>query len=619
MTPEELADLLPQSLAELDGRESLPQHVWIAALNRVNDQAREAGLESDELRFELFAAEVTLNDAPAEWGTLFGPTMTMLRADQTRLDVPPLLGIDAAAVDYWTRRMEEATHPLMRARYADLVWDLSQTVANRRPPVRAAQLAIDSYVDTVADERCEMHDGYGDYMRRPIALAALTNDQARLAAAVVRFEGYAAVAEDEERAFRQLKLLNILTDLLRPARRPPEAMQRLIDSLRARFDALAAVGSGHFTLERLALPLAYFYKENDQLDQARAVLRVYGAAVFPIADQAMALLGIAWLRQLHRHYESFDMAADAMTVLARIEARQSEVPGNLVRVQIPMEVDAGELEEFLNVVVTRDLAYSAKQIVFSFLPNLEEQLQQMAELAADHPLAAMFGGAVLVADDGREIARLGADEKGRLIHHLTQGYQGISFHLRQAFARLRERYAPDASVLFDHCAASAVWPADRHGILRRGIEAYFDNDHVVAIHLLVTEIENAVRNVARLAGAPVQQLNNLDGFDLRTLGDLLAREPQLKACLSDGIALYMESVLTDRRGWNLRNTTCHGIRPFAAFDSVASERLMHVVLLLSLLRPLADGEPMPAEAAPEDVRGDDHAETPAAEDGDEAN
>lgn len=596
MTPEELADLLRQSLAELDGRESLPQHVWIAALNRVNDQAREAGLQSDDLRFELFAAEVTLNDAPAEWGTLFGPTMTMLRADQTRLDVPPLLGIDAAAVDYWTRRMEEATHPLMRARYADLVWDLSQTVANRRPPIRAAHLAIDSYVEAVATNRCEMHDGYGDYMRRPVALAASVNDQVRLAAAIARLDAYAAGApDDDEREFRQRELLDLLTDLLPVQRRPAAQMQGLIAALRARLEALAAGEPDHFTLGNVALPLADFYRDSNQLEEAQAVLRTYGAAVIRMADQAMAILGIAWLRGLHGIYTRFQMNPEAVDILARIEARQREVPGNLAPVRIPMEVNAQELEDFLAYVITDDLAESVARLAVNFVPDIEEQRQQMAQLAIEHPLAAAIPG-ILVAHDGREIAHLGGDDAdtGRLMHHLSQGMGFIAFHLRHALARFRERHAPDAQTLFDYCIASAVWPPDRHGVLRRGIEAFLVDDHVVAIHLLVTELENTVRNIARTIGVPLQRPNRFGGLDLRTFGDLLADE-QIRQCLSENVATYMESVLTDQRGWNIRNTTCHGIRPFASFHSAASDRVMHIVLLLSLLRPVVRENAAPVD------------------------
>lgn len=313
-----------------------------------------------------------------------------------------------------------------------------------------------------------------------------------------------------------------------------------------------------------------------------------------MADQAMAILGIAWLRGLHGLYMRFQMNAEAAAVLARIEVRQPEVPGNLAPVRIPMEVNAEELVEFLTFVVTDDLAESVANLAVNFLPDIQEQREQMAQLAIEHPLAAAIPG-VLVAHDGREIAHLGREDgdTGRLMHHLAQGMGFTSFHLRQAFARFRERHALDVQAIFDYCAASAVWPDDRHGVLRRGIEAYLDDDHVVAIHLLVTELENAVRNIARTIRTPLQRPNRFGGLDLRTFGDLLA-DPQVRQCLTENVATYIESVLTDQRGWNLRNTTCHGVRPFATFNSAASDRAMHIVLLLSLLRPMVSENLPPA-------------------------
>jgi hypothetical protein len=611
MTPEELADLLRAALAELDGQDALPQHEWIAAISHLFERSREAGVVSDELRYELFAAEVILNERPCVWGTLFGPFMSVPQADGTRLDAPSRDAITAAAIDHWNRRMDEVEHPLLRSRYADLVWDFSETLFQLPRPFRAAQLAIDSYVDSVVTGRADLYGGFGDHMRRALALAAMINDRARQATAVTRFEEFAAAGgTEEETEYRQRKLLRLLTDTLRPNRRPTETIQRLTTALRARLDALAAVESDHLTLEKLALPLAEYYRENGQLGEAQTVLRMYGTAVFRLADRAMALVGIAWLRQLHAHYLRYEMPADAADVLARIETRQPEVPGNLVPVRIPMEVDAAELEEFLDYVVTDELPQSVLRLVIGFLPNVEEQIQQMQQLAADHPLAALYGGGILVAGDGREIARLGAaddDDVGRLIHHLSQGYGFASFYLRQAFARLRERLAIDAETLFNYCTTSSVWPADRRGVLRRGLEAYLNDDHVVATHLLVTELENAVRNIARLIRAPLQKVNRHGGLDLRTFGDLLA-DGQVKQCLGVDVALYMESVLTDRRGWNLRNTTCHGIRPFADFHPAASDRLMHVVLMLSLLHPLA--EEVPADAPPQVLEGGETGEPP---------
>jgi hypothetical protein len=60
---------------------------------------------------------------------------------------PDLKQVNAAMIDHWKSRAREVRHPLMRARYADLVWDLEQPATGRKRAVRFARQAIDAYVE----------------------------------------------------------------------------------------------------------------------------------------------------------------------------------------------------------------------------------------------------------------------------------------------------------------------------------------------------------------------------------------------------------------------------------------------------------------------------------------
>ena len=150
------------------------------------------------------------------------------------------------------------------------------------------------------------------------------------------------------------------------------------------------------------------------------------------------------------------------------------------------------------------------------------------------------------------------------------------------------RSTPSARTSYLHeSIESPVWHERRHAILRRGIEAYFANDPIVAVHILVVEIENAVRILAAGLGLALQKQNRMGGFDLKNLGDFLADET-VAAFLTEDVVTYLRVVLTDRRGWNLRNDTCHGILPATSFTQAASQRLLHIVLLLSAVRTKAE-------------------------------
>ena len=114
-------------------------------------------------------------------------------------------------------------------------------------------------------------------------------------------------------------------------------------------------------------------------------------------------------------------------------------------------------------------------------------------------------------------------------------------------------------------------------------------DPIVTVHILVTEIESAIRILAGGLGLTLQKQNRMGGYDLKNLGDFLADE-MVAGFFTEDIVTYLRVVLTDRRGWNLRNKTCHGILPAASFTQAASQRLLHIVLLLSAVRSKAGSE-----------------------------
>jgi len=64
----------------------------------------------------------------------------------------------------------------------------------------------------------------------------------------------------------------------------------------------------------------------------------------------------------------------------------------------------------------------------------------------------------------------------------------------------------------------------------------------------------------------------------------LLRDENIEKCFDTNVSFYFRTLLTDQRGWNLRNDVCHGICPTTVFDSASADRVMHVILCLALVR-----------------------------------
>jgi hypothetical protein len=103
-----------------------------------------------------------------------------------------------------------------------------------------------------------------------------------------------------------------------------------------------------------------------------------------------------------------------------------------------------------------------------------------------------------------------------------------------------------------------------------------------AVHLLVPQIEAAIRQLAvHLQVMPYKR----DGknLELRSLGSLLG-DPQLTKALTDRFSFYLQVLLTDERGWNLRNEVCHGMLSAQHFGPTFADRIIHVVIALTRIR-----------------------------------
>ena len=101
--------------------------------------------------------------------------------------------------------------------------------------------------------------------------------------------------------------------------------------------------------------------------------------------------------------------------------------------------------------------------------------------------------------------------------------------------------------------------------------------------MLIPQVEDALRNLLRLAGGSTYKQHRLGGLMLKIFDDLLREEAVVKS-LGENVVHYFRVLFTDQRGWNIRNDVCHGITPTAAFSPQLTDRIFHALLVLALLR-----------------------------------
>jgi lysyl-tRNA synthetase class 1 len=83
------------------------------------------------------------------WNAHFGPALVDSGVQGRPIYVPDLQQIDGDIIAHWETRAGTATHPVLRSRYADLVWDLKPKAVRERADVQFARNAVDAYLAAV--------------------------------------------------------------------------------------------------------------------------------------------------------------------------------------------------------------------------------------------------------------------------------------------------------------------------------------------------------------------------------------------------------------------------------------------------------------------------------------
>ncbi len=203
---------------------------------------------------------------------------------------------------------------------------------------------------------------------------------------------------------------------------------------------------------------------------------------------------------------------------------------------------------------------------------------------------------VVVKQDGHPTAKIGSldeDAEGRLHKQLDQTIGFYQPFLIYTLAKLKERYSPTVEQILLFLRLSPLFTEEDNGLLQAGLEAYWNDDFVKAIHVLVPQIEHILRNFLGSLGIPtLKTVRNLGIMDAKSMNDVLGDE-RMRQVLTENLWRYLSVVYIDKRGMNLRNDLCHGLLAPAMFNKGVADRVFHTLLSLSLLRS-DDGKKEPS-------------------------
>ncbi|NNM85823.1 MAG: DUF4209 domain-containing protein [Phycisphaerales bacterium] len=529
-------------------------------------------------------------DDEGQWGTYFGWSTTLPEGVKT-YEWPSLQLVTPDVLDYWQARADEAQHPILRARYADLVWDFSVIIRKKSANIRCAQIAIDSYIELISRKLYRHRWQAKVKAGRALRLAISTKDQDRISRVrntIIAFDKVESVEGISPGIAFDLLVDKTSSNL------PEDQKERLLSQQEDALDywvgqikSATKDFSGTLALDPVTIRLARYYRKRQVNDKLQSALKRYAEAMMGASKQVTAILGCNWLRKacvILIEYGCRDLADRLAVELQRLDMQSMK---QMKEFSVPITISREELEAYTEKMLAGTATDAIKRVTCACIPRRKGTDEQVRKLAELYPVPYQLMGFTLVDEAGRAVANIGTveeDAEGRVITQTAQNLLVLNPMLHHLFRELSSRHKVGAEAVCGMILQSPAFAEDRHPVIRRGINACFDGDHEIAAHLLIPQIEQALRVIVTTSGGTTYKPSREPGtFQLRTLDDLLRDSSVIKVLTGD-VALYFRVVLTDQRGWNLRNNLLHGVISPSQLGHGSTDRILHLILLLGSLR-----------------------------------
>lgn len=519
------------------------------------------------------------------WGLYFGPMMIWKNKDGTVTESPSITRVTPEIVTYWAERVKQVNNPVLKARYADLVWDFSKKIKGDAPHFSIARIVIESIIE-ISHKNChEYQTDVISKLKRALSLALAINDSQRVEKvkeAVIAFENM--ISEDDKPG-----LWGFTYDLLLENKKvslTADQKNKIISDLEDRLKRTSNIESlNPWAAEHASIRLANYYRSIKQSNNIKRVLLKLGKA-FEIKGKSSAALQLyAWLQHVHAIYLEYGLNEDAERLRIMLRELGPKITSEMKSIPFSAEIPRDKMDKYIEAMVAGDLNSALCRMVIHFIPKKNRIEKQLEDLSEKAPLSFLFGKGVHDTE-GRLLATVGSlddDLVGNVIQQISQNMAIESVFLRDVLEALIKKFNITKERLIDYIYKSPIFSEDKKEIIAQGFGALLVGDHLVAIHLLIPRIEDAIRILVENMGGSVLKPARAGGFHLKTLDELL-RDTKVISVFGEDATLYFRVLLTDQRGWNIRNNVCHGISHLNEFGTEVSDRVLHIILCLAQVR-----------------------------------
>ncbi len=578
VTPELLKWLNEETIGLADWELFLVnQHVWERLQKEGRSEAEIAAILKILAPLDFLAH----GQDRATWNSRFSPRQKA-DSDKGIEESPKLADIGVAEVDAWMELAQKLERPQLRARFGDAVWELGERIGGRKDPrlyVTARETAA-AYFEIAKEERSREIYAAIQAAARSVELAAQIGAKQLVLEVFEFFMKMAAEASPESMG----QWFAPFDRLLEQPCISRQQRDQIVTALEARFWQAVAGGDIHrqkFTGQALA---KYNY-DRQRYEKAREITLGYGEAIVGLCGKEKAGIAIHHLSGVADDYGRMGMRERADRVRVLIEQRGKEALGEMREHFVEIELDMSEVERQLIETVDHDSPYFALwRLAWRCTPAPADTAARRSANADGFTVHSIIPTSIM-GEAGLPVASVGTEDRdgeGVLVLAYAREMQLsaslFTLGLEKWFARFGRDGFQDVPGFFE----CPLIPEDRREFFKQGFQAFADEDYLKAIHVLIPQVENSLRQLLAMLDQSVTKMDADGNFQQRNMNDALHDEV-VKESLDDRLWMFLKVLYTDKRGMNLRNRVMHGIAELGDFSRHNAAMVLESVVLLTML------------------------------------
>jgi lysyl-tRNA synthetase class 1 len=522
---------------------------------------------------------------PSDWGTYHHPLQLGNREDGSTIYRPDLSELGGDAISIWSNRLQLVTSPFLKARYADLLWDLSHIIQpGSKRDFRAGQAAVDAYID-IASALEKISDIEAVIaLERAFQIAMELNDAVRTELVADRLLLLGSLAP-----LQSIGVWSMPSRCLLGNRKVAGSRHdQLTLELERRLDEAAQAVNG-YACDVAADSLFKTYRSETDRTKRIRVLRTLADTWEKQAEKADAGVAIHWLSSVVQRLEGAGLNEDADRLRLTIEKRGPEALASMKTMSVETPIDRQELEESINQIIgTKHPFLALFRLARSLSPKCESLRLQVKEHENEFIFYTLFPRTI-IGHDGLPKAIIGSsdtDLEGRMVEEATQSLMLSPSFFHLGYAKAKERFGFTPQNLAEIVSESYLCSADMAKPLSEGLQAYDAEDYTKVISVIIPQIEAMLRELLKILEIPIRKGNRRhSGFsELKNMNDILA-DQRVVDVMEEDLLFFLRIVFIDKRGWNLRNEFAHGSLPAEAFNLGTASVVMMAMLTLAMIGP----------------------------------